>query len=472
MDVIDYLQKQGYKTINSEYYAAIDGWDSWYRGNVKDFHHYKVYNGKKFVKKYRKTLAMPKKVSEDFANLLLNEKVKITLDDDKSQEFVDNVLDRNNFMVKGNEAQELKAALGTVAYLPYVTGSTEANGIISGGNIDINYVPGNRVYPLSWRNGKVIDCAFGADITHQDKTYIHLQIHTLKPEGYLIENKMFETTNGKFMLVNLNAVPGYENVARSIQTSFTERQFVIDRPNIANNYDKLSPMGVSLFANSIDVMRGLDLAYDSYCNEFETGRKRVFVRPEMLSMDDDGVVGFDTNETTFYMLPDDDSGDKKTFLQEVNMELRTTAHNEAIAESLQLLSAKIGFGKDYYQIYQNNNITTATQVMSENSTMFRTIKKHEIILEDVIKELIHIILRLGKEVIHVQGINTDPEITIDFDDSIIEDKQAEFNRDIVLVNAGAMGVDELRAKYMNESLEDARKNLPGGTEEPPDDSVE
>ena len=35
--------------------------------------------------------------------------------------------------------------------------------------------------------------------------------------------------------------------------------------------------------------------------------------------------------------------------------------------------------------------------------MFRTIKKHEIILEDVIKELIHIILRLGKEVNIVTG---------------------------------------------------------------------
>lgn len=472
VNVIQYLQGQGYRVVSEDYYKAIDGWGSWYEGVVKSFHKYKVYNGKRYVKKMRKTLAMPKKVCEDLANLLLNEKVKITLDDDVSQKFLDSVLAENNFWVKGNEAQEIKAALGTVAYVPFVTGGIVENGILRGGKVSINYVPGNRVYPLSWRNGRVTECAFGSDIIFKNKTYMHLQLHVLTSEGYAIKNKIFETTNGKFTETSLNDVKGFENVTPYAKTGFFEPQFVIDRPNIANNYDKLSPMGVSLFANSIDVMRGIDLVYDSYCNEFEVGRKRIFVRPEMMSMDDNDVTGFDTKETVFYMLPDDNS-EKDTLLKEVNMELRSESHQQAITDNLNLLSFKIGFGENFYR-FDKGNIATATQVISENSTLFRTIKKHEIILDTVLKELVHIILRLGTDVIHVQGLISKPDlsITIDFDDSIIEDKQADFNRDLLLVNAGAMGIDELRAKYMNESLEDARKKLPKEDPEPDDPTLE
>lgn len=36
------------------------------------------------------------------------------------------------------------------------------------------------------------------------------------------------------------------------------------------------------------------------------------------------------------------------------------------------------------------------------------------------------------------GLNEDVEISIDFDDSIIEDKQSDFSRDMQLLNAGIM----------------------------------
>ena len=59
------------------------------------------------------------------------------------------------------------------------------------------------------------------------------------------------------------------------------------------------------------------------------------------------------------------------------------------------------------------------------------------------------------------GLNEDVEISIDFDDSIIEDKQTEFNRTLQLVSAGLMKPVEARAILMNEDEETARKALPG-----------
>ena len=70
-----------------------------------------------------------------------------------------------------------------------------------------------------------------------------------------------------------------------------------------------------------------------------------------------------------------------------------------------------------------------------------------------------IIIRLGQTA-GAKGLTEDIEITIDFDDSIIEDKQAERNQDMRDVGAGIMRHEEYRAKYYGETVEEALKNLP------------
>ena len=86
------------------------------------------------------------------------------------------------------------------------------------------------------------------------------------------------------------------------------------------------------------------------------------------------------------------------------------------------------------------------------------LKKHEIILEDVLKRLIRIIIRLGQVTGNV--LDPDTEITIDFDDSIIEDKDSERQQDRQDVSMGVMRLEEYRAKWYGETVEQARQNLP------------
>ena len=125
---------------------------------------------------------------------------------------------------------------------------------------------------------------------------------------------------------------------------------------------------------------------------------------------------------------------------------------------LNLLSSVVGLGDRYYR-FDAGGVATATQVISENSNLFRTLKKHEIIVDRAFKELTSIILAMGKETTD-PSLDPDVEITIDFDDSIIEDKQAEYQRDREMVSMGVMRLEEFRAKYLNEDIEKARQNLP------------
>ena len=460
MNIFEKLKERGFTTVPDSFYTNIAAWKSWYDGEVKNFHQYKVYNGQEHVKRHRYTMGMAKKVSEDWANLLMNEKVQITLEGKKEQDFFDAVCSDNNFRVKSSEMQEMKAALGTVAYVPRIVGASvnAVTGKLEGKaeGIKLDYCTAEHIFPLSWENGKVIECAFSTSKVVGKDTYLYLQIHRLdENKEYVIENVLFKDQNGQLSEVDNSSVEGFENVPPVVNTGSKDRQFVIDRMNIANNIDVSLPLGISVFANAIDNLKGVDVAYDSYINEFVLGKKRIMVKPEA-TKGIDGEPVFDPNDTVYYVLPEDSQNG--SLIEQVDMTLRTEEHNAGLQDMLNVLSSKCGFGENHYK-FDRGNISTATQVISENSSMFRTIKKHEIILEDVLIELCRIILRLGNTYMGA-GLNEDVEISVDFDDSIIEDKQADFSRDMQLLNAGIMNDWEFRAKWMNEDEATAKAALP------------
>ena len=57
------------------------------------------------------------------------------------------------------------------------------------------------------------------------------------------------------------------------------------------------------------------------------------------------------------------------------------------------------------------------------------------------------------------NIKEDVKTVIEFDDSIIEDTDTEFNRRLQMVSVGAMKNWELRAWQLNETEEEAKKAL-------------
>ena len=458
--VILKLNELGYSTIPEAFYSKVAEWKSWYQGNVKGFHSYRVRNGESMVNCKRYSLGMGKKLCEDWANLLMNEKVQITLEGQKEQEFIDRVLTENNFTVKANEMQEMKSALGTVAYIPRVVGQeiNEGGEIVPGNasGIVMDYVTIENIYPLAWQNGFISECAFSSVVTRNGHDYLYLQIHHKDDGGsYIIDNRIYRYDNEMLADEQLANVKGFENIPPVVHTGSDKRQFVIDRLNIANNFNYLLPTGIAVYANAIDVLQGVDIAYDSYVNEFRLGKKRIMVKPSA-SQYLDGSPVFDPSDVAFYVLPEDVSDG--AVITPIDMTLRTAEHNTGIQDQLNILSSKCGFGETYYR-FNGSGVATATQVISENSTMFRTIKKHEIILNSVLIELCRILLRLGNTAMNA-GLNEDVEISVDFDDSIIESEEQNFARDLQMLNAGIMNDWEFRAKYMNEDTDTAKAALP------------
>lgn len=461
MDIFSYFKSKDIDTVDPSFYRKIEEWKSWYNARVRNFSFYRVYSGQgTYTRKQRKSLGMAKTLSQDMADLLLNEKVKITLEDESTGTFVQQVLDDNQFLVLGNDYQERKAYTGTVAYVPYLYDMevTEDGSILSG-KIGIDYVSAGNIYPVSWSNGRVIECIFTFPKTVNRKKYVQVQYHKLVDSQYVIENSVLECMAGsregkELTPAEWKQLRPFTTLAPRMETGSPEPQFVIDRLNIVNNADEdeSNPMGIAIFANSIDVLKKMDIEYDSYSSEFELGRKRIFVAPEMLK-NIDGSPAFDPEDSVFYRLPEDYDKRGEGLIHEINMELRAEQHSKAINDDLNYLSLKCGFGTERYR-FDGGNVKTATEVISENSDMYRMLKKHEIILEDVLKQLVRIIIRLG--IVLGETLNPDTEITIDFDDSIIEDKEAERLQDRQDVQMGAMPLWEYRKKWYGETDEKAK----------------
>ena len=443
----------GFDTVDSKFYSLIGVWRSWYDGDVKDFHSYTVWNGIEELECHRYSVNMCKKVCEDWANLLMNERVNITLEGKREQDFVDAILADNNWWVKANEAQERKAAVGTVAYVPTVEGMSinpDTSEIVDAGRIRINYVSAGNIYPLTWDNGVIRECAFASTKRVNDTEYTYIQVHRLNGGEYDIENHLYGTEE-----VPLSSVRGFETIPPVVHTGSDKPQFVIDRLNIANS-DEFNPMGVAVFAYAIDQLKGVDITYDSYVNEFVLGKKRIVVQPEAIKSVD-GRPMFDKRETIYYVMPED-RGSDGSILQQVDMTLRTAEFNTGMQDMLNVLSSKCGFGENHYK-FDQTSIATATQVISENSTMFRTIKKHEIILEQAITELCRILLRMGNRYMDA-GLDEEVEISIDFDDSIIEDT-ASTNQDMRLdVSAGIIKPELYIMRKYKVSEDEARGMMP------------
>ena len=461
-DIFGKLKELGFKTCPEDFYSKVDEWKQWYDGDVAKFHDYTVYNGQKRISMHRYGLGMAKKVCEDWANLLMNEKVKVTLEGDAEQEFFDTVCRENNFGIKSNELEELTFFGGTTAIVTRATDvpvNTQTNEVTGTGRLVLDYAYMPHIYPLSWENGKILECAFATRKVDGEAEYVYVQIHRLtEQKTYDIENYLFRDNNDVLSEVPLGTIEELANVSPKVSTGEKERLFVINRPNIVNNVDPSLPLGISVYANAIPQLKGCDIAYDTYVNEMITGKKRLIVKAETLK-NLDGEPTFDPDDVVFYALPEDSSsGAEATMINPIDPQLRTSQLNEALQDMLNNLSAKCGFGQNQYK-FDQGGVATATQIVSENSTLFRTIKKHEIVLEDMLKELARTILRMGNTYCG-KSLNVNVEITVDFDDSIIEDKQTEFMRDMQLLSAGILNPYEIRMKYMNESEETAKAALP------------
>lgn len=457
MKLEEFLKKMyGYNPeIKNSIRTYIEQWKSWYKGNVRSFHNYFIYNGQRKVNKKRFTMNMAKEISEDWSDILWSEKCKISMKDEKSNkefEKLTNVLDLYSII---NQSIEKSGALGTCGAVTSVYDLIEnEDGMyldVSEAKTRVDIVDIDWIYPLSWNNNDIPECAFGSVECKNGIKYIVLSVHKINEQGnYVIYNHLFKDTNG-----NLSEIVEENEVAKQFDTKSNIKWFSIFKPLLTNNLFNNNPFGIPHYANAIDNMKAVDIAFDALKNEIKDSRKRTFVRADMLNYDDGTQkMVFDPNDTDVYVLPQ--KANKDDLIQSDTDDLRTDKQIATLNTNLNILGNKVGFGENHYH-FDGTNLSTATAVVSSNSKLFRRKKKLEIGYEssiyDLVKSICYASTQFGK-----YNINSD-DMVIQFDDSIIEDKEAESKRADREVSRGVLSKVEYRIKIFGETEEIAKKKI-------------
>lgn len=407
--VINYLQQKGITVI--DYDNRITEWEQWYKGDVKGFHDYTQWNGKKQVPYKRKSLYMAARVSQDWADLLLNERVELTVaaknktQSKKAQEKLDELLTNNNFYVRGNNLIETAFAVGGGYFVEYYNNGTK-----------INYITQDNAFPISTDNGTVKECAFASELSLNGDEYIYINIHKLNDKNNYVIYNVFLNDDGKEVD---GAFYKKNGIKDKWETHSDIPLFQQIKPNIVNRYDYSSPYGVSVFNTAIDAFKKCDSDFTAYYCEVALGKKRLFVKDGVTAVnfnEDNQPVRAFQDDDIYYSVPDDDNS---PMITESNMTLRVSELEMALQNSLNLISQECGFGADGYK-WDNGSVATATQIISENSKMFRTLQKHELILSSALCSMAKGLLFVENE-LSDNKVEYDVTVTVDFDDSIIED---------------------------------------------------
>jgi A118 family predicted phage portal protein len=371
----------------------------------------------------RKSLNALKVAASELAGLALAEPPEVNVGP-----LVEKVIQTEKLWDNLKKTSEFQAALGGQVIKVCI----EPRAAPENGHVSLDFVKAMNFVPTEWDNARVCGGIFVDRRVVGGKTLVHLEQHKSVEDyvedgssgpaasGYQITHRVFdEQTERELALAEFD-----DSLVPSVFIPIEEPLFFYFRNPEANNIDPESPLGISIGANALDTIEALDVAFDQFYSEVELGGRRIalpastmrgFLDPETQTR----RVGFDPTDRVFVRLETDDADKMKP--TDLTFDLRIEQLRKAIQTGLDLFSVQVGFSAGYFS-FDGTSVKTATEVISDNSKTFKTMKAFQGVLDDGLKHLFRVINLLGKAYSLEGAVDTEPSIT--WDDSVIESRDA------------------------------------------------
>ena len=460
----------GVPAFSQFYEFGIFVWKWLYRGLYKPWHIVKaptIANAKGERELYRLNTA--KAICAELASLVWGEEceVNVTMDGRDSTDenpdplgaFVNQVLTENAFGEKMQELVEQALALGGSAIKVWREARHDADGneIPDTGCVRLGYCMADQFIPLAWDNARVTDGVFISRVAKGGYYYTRLEWHKWDGTTYVVTNELYRSemqkggvpgTDQDILGVRWPLADIYPYLDERTEIPVEDSLFSYFRTPVANNLDDNSPLGVSIYGNALETLHALDICYDSFVREFRLGKKRIIVPARAVRTIVDPQTGalrryFDATDETYEALASDDPNDLK--ITDNSVEIRVEEHVAALNAFLSILCLQVGFSASTFSFDQHSGVKTATEVVSENSKTYKTIKTVQNQLRPAIEHMVRNIIDIailydmdfeGQKIAALAAGGY--HVNVVFDDGVTQDRQTNINEGVMLVGAGLL----------------------------------
>lgn len=377
---------------------------------------------------------------------------------DPLNEFIQSVLTDNAFREKMQEFVEQGLALGGGAMKVWrdARRDREGNEVPDSGRIMLGYCMADQFVPTAWDNARVTEGVFISRVAKKGYYYTRLEWHAWDGMTYTIRNELYRSEmqkgaqagqNQDILGIRVPLAEMYPWLDEETVVPVGESLFSYWRTPIANNIDDNSPLGVSIYANALETLHAIDICYDSFVQEFRLGKKKIIVPARFLRTVVDPETGaarryYDPNDETFVGMADDDG---TAGVKDITVELRVEEHVAALNALLSILCLQLGFSATTFSFDECAGLKTATEVVSENSKTYKTIKtvQNQLVpaLEHLVRSIIDVAILYGMQW-NGQSVESlaagGYEVKVTFDDGVTQDRQTNLNEGVMLAGAGIL----------------------------------
>lgn len=303
--------------------------------------------------------------------------------------------------------------------------------------------------------GECVGAVFKEVIKSGNKWYARLENHKFEGEQYIIENKAFESSQSGSIgnAVDLNSIPEWTEVREEEVLDNVERPlFAYFKTPMANKTDPSSGVGVSVYAETVELIRQADVQWERLQWEFKSGERKIFGERSQTNMEQ-----FGKNRLYAFGPFWSENGD---LLHEFSPEFRDASIRSGLQDIFRQIEFNVGLS--YGTISDPNTVElTATQVRSSKQRMFTTIEGIKRNFQKTLDNLIYAMSAYAS--LYGLAPAGNYEAKFEWGDSILEDpdtKRQDMMFDLQLVSSGIMTEKEFRMKNFGETEEQALAMLP------------
>lgn len=420
---------------------------------------YKDSNGTKQKRDFNH-LPIGRTASKKIASLVFNEQAEIKVDDEKADEFIQDQLQNDRFIKNFERYLESCLALGGLAMRPYVDKD----------KVRVAFIQAPVFLPLQSNTQDVSSAAIITKTVksegNKQKYYTLIELHEWsKDDKYTVTNELYKSDNQNIVGARVPLAELYEDLEEVADLNGLSRPlFTYLKTPGMNNKDINSPLGLSIFDNAKTTIDFLNTTYDEFMWEVKMGQRRVAVPTQMISTqyntDGEKVTvkrEFETGQNVYEQF---DSGlDESIKITDLTTPIRADDYIKAINEGLALFEMQIGVSAGMFT-FDGKSMKTATEIVSENSDTYQMRNSIVSLVEQSLKELIISMLELGKAYQLYKGNIPDMDaISINLDDGVFTDRNAELDYWMKMVTAGFAPKTKAIEKTMNVTEEEAKKIL-------------